>query len=187
MYVTLQLRGNDMNISEALNCRRSIRTYTGEGISKKELAAILDAAYAAPVGMGAYDTMALTVVTNPHILARYDDAAAKMFKNREHPLYGAPVMVFVSTAVQEGPLCNVSYSNAAIIAHNMTLAAVDMGIGSCLIWGAVIAGNNDPELVKSLNLPEGYTPCCAVILGRTNEVYQPREIPENRIKTLIIE
>ena len=97
------------------------------------------------------------------------------------------MMIFVSAAMQEAPLDNVSYSNAAIIAHNMTLAAVDMGIGSCLIWGAVIAGNNDPELVKELNLPEGYKPCCSIILGKTNEEYQPREIPENRIKTLIIE
>ncbi|MBQ2765260.1 MAG: nitroreductase family protein [Firmicutes bacterium] len=176
-----------MNTMEVLNCRRSIRTYTGEGISRAELMQILDAAYAAPVGMGAYDTMALTVVTNPHLLAQYDDAAAKLFKNREHPLYGAPIMIVVSAQMQEAPLDNVSYSNAAIIAHNMTLAAVEMGIGSCLIWGAVIAGNNDPELVAKLNLPEGYKPCCSVVLGRTNEEYQPREIPENRIKTLIIE
>ena len=176
-----------MNTMEVLNRRRSIRTYTGEGISREELKQILDAAYAAPVGMGAYDTMALTVVTNPKLLARYDDAAAKLFKNREHPLYGAPMMVIVSAQMQEAPLDNVSYSNAAIIAHNMTLAAVEMGIGSCLIWGAIVAGNNDPDLVKELNLPEGYKPCCSVILGKTNEVYQPREIPENRIKTLIIE
>ncbi|MBR5329350.1 MAG: nitroreductase family protein [Firmicutes bacterium] len=176
-----------MNVTEALNRRRSIRTYTGEGISREELKTILDAAYAAPVGMGAYDTMALTVVTNPKILAKYDEAGAKLFKLREHPLYGAPVMIIVSTQIQEGPLCNVSYSNAASIAHNMALAAVEMGVGSCLIWGSVIAGNNDPELVKSLNLPEGYTPCCSVILGKTEESYEPREIPENRIKTLIIE
>ena len=172
---------------ETLNCRRSIRTYTGECISRAELKTILDAAYEAPVGMGAYDTMALTVVTNPKLLARYDDAAAKLFKNRAHPLYGAPMMIVVSAQMQEAPFDNVSYSNSAIIAHNMALAAVEMGIGSCLIWGAIVAGNNDPDLVKELNLPEGYKPCCSVILGKTNEMYQPREIPENRIKTLIIE
>lgn len=177
-----------MNLMDALKRRRSIRTYTGEGISRDELNMILDAAYAAPVGMGAYDSLALTVVTNKKILARYDEAAAKLFQKPDsHPLYGAPMLIVVSSRMQEPPMDNVSYSNAAIIAHNMTFAAVEQGLGSCLIWGAVLAGNSDEELVKDLNLPEGYKPCCGVILGKTTESYEPREIPENRIKTLIIE
>lgn len=177
-----------MEVMDVLNRRRSIRTYTGEGISKEELKVILDAGYAAPVGMGAYDTMALTVVTNKKLLAKYDEAAAKLFQKPDsHPLYGAPMLIVVSAAMQNPPMDNVSYSNAALIAHNMTLAAVEQGIGSCLIWGAIIAGNNDPELVEELNLPEGYTPCCSIILGKTTETYDAREIPENRIKTLIIE
>lgn len=177
-----------MNTMDTLKRRRSIRTYTGEGISREELNMILDAAYAAPVGMGAYDSLALTVVTNKKLLAKYDEAAARLFQKPDsHPLYGAPMMIVVSSQMQNPPMDNVSYSNAAIIAHNMTFAAVEQGIGSCLIWGAVVAGNADKELVKELNLPEGYRPCCAVILGKTTEVYEPREIPANRIKTLIIE
>ena len=37
--------------------------------------------------------------------------------------------------------------------------------------------------MKELNLPEGYVPCCAVILGHTDETYEPREIPIDRIRT----
>lgn len=42
--------------------------------------------------------------------------------------------------------------------------------------------NNSEVIVKELNLPEGYVPCCAVGIGKTEEKYQPRAIPENRIR-----
>lgn len=42
-----------------------------------------------------------------------------------------------------------------------------------------LSGNAD--LVSKLGLPEGFTPVCAVALGKTNERYEQREIPAGRI------
>ena len=67
--------------------------------------------------------------------------------------------------------------------ENIALEAVELGIGTCHIWGAIRALNENQELLKQLNLPEGYIPCCVVILGRTDETYEPQEIPMDRIKT----
>ena len=53
-----------MNTMEAICSRKSVRSYTGENITQAELEQLLKAAYAAPVGMKAYDTLILTVVTN---------------------------------------------------------------------------------------------------------------------------
>ncbi|MBO5411215.1 MAG: nitroreductase family protein, partial [Clostridia bacterium] len=45
-----------MNTFENLFSRRSIRTYNGENVTEAELAQILKAAYAAPVGRALFDT-----------------------------------------------------------------------------------------------------------------------------------
>lgn len=87
-----------MELSEALNRRRSIRSYTGEVADPDQLEAILAAAYEAPIGMGRYEGIHLTVVTRPSLLAAIDAAAARMFGNPDaHPLYGAPMLVVVSS------------------------------------------------------------------------------------------
>ena len=171
-----------METINALFSRKSIRNYTGEKISEDKLKEILKAAKAAPVGMGKYDTLHLTVIENPELLQAIDAAAAKMFGNPDiHPLYGAPTFVIVSAKPENETPNNTEFSNAAIMAHNMALAAVDFGIGCCHIWGALRAMIADPDLVKRLELPEGFRPCCGVILGGTMEQYTMRDIPDSRI------
>ena len=173
-----------MNTMETICSRKSVRSYNGRNITQAELEQILKAAYAAPVGMKAYDTLILTVVTNQAFMDKLNaDSAAMMGRPDAIPLYGAPTLIIVSSTLPGGARDNVAYSNAACIVENIALEAVDLGIGTCHIWGAIRALNDTPELVQELNLPEGYVPCCAVILGHTEEAYQLREIPMDRIKT----
>lgn len=176
-----------MNTMETICSRKTIRSFTGENITEEEMRIIIKAANAAPVGMGAFETMHLTVITNKELLEKIDAAGAKMFNKPDmHPLYGAPVLVLVSSSGVTPPMENVAFSNAAIMAHNMALAAVELGVGACYIWGAVMALSADSELLAQLNLPEGFVPCCAVALGKTDCEYELRDIPENKIaKTFI--
>lgn len=53
-----------MNTMETICSRKSVRTYTGEQITEEQLNTILKAANAAPVGMGQYEGVHLTVITN---------------------------------------------------------------------------------------------------------------------------
>ena len=53
-----------MTMIETICSRKSIRSYTGENITAAELDVILKAANAAPVGMGQFDSLHLTVITN---------------------------------------------------------------------------------------------------------------------------
>ncbi len=177
-----------MKTFEAICSRKSVRSYTGEGITADELNHIITAANAAPVGMGQYDGMHLTIVTNPELLKKIDQAGAAMFgKPDMHPLYGAPVFILVSTKTPAKMMENVAFSNAAIIAHNMALEATELGIGACYIWGAVAAISSSPDVLKELNLPENFVPCCGIILGKTDYKYVLREIPANRIGKNTIE
>jgi FMN reductase (NADPH) len=163
-----------MELSEALKRRRSIRSYTGEVADPDQLEAILAAAYEAPIGMGRYEGIHLTVVTRPSLLAAIDAAAARMFGNPDaHPLYGAPMLVVVSSDA-EG---NVASANVAAVIQNMSLAAVDQGVGSCYIYGATRALAQDAGLLAQLDLPEGLVPLGSIVLGKTDEKYEPRRVP----------
>lgn len=179
-----------MNTLDALFSRKSVRSYTGEQITAEELEVILKSAYAAPIGMGKYEDMHLTVIQNPKLLDRIDAAAAAMFGDRSrHPLYNAPTLIVVSSRAPEAGnimMENLAFSNAAIVVHNMALAATEMGLGACYIWGATAAVLQNQDLIAELNLPEKFVPCCAVSLGKTDEVYSVREIPADRITKNVI-
>ncbi len=167
-----------MKTFDALYSRRSVRSYTGESVTDAELREILKSAYAAPVGRARYDTLHLTVITDKDFITRWEDACGG------NPFYGAPTVILVSSEMAGEPeQDNVRYSNAAIVVQNMAIAATEMGIGSCHIWGAVRTLNVSPDLLAELSLPEGKIPCCAIIIGKTDEKYEIREIPDKRITT----
>ena len=163
-----------MELQKALNIRKSIRSYTGESITDAQLERILTAAYEAPIGMKRYDSIHLTVITNPEILHEIDANAATMSGDpSRHPLYGAPMMILVSSSLTS----NVASANVGIIIQNMSLAAVEEGIGHCDIYGAIRALVKNDELVAKLNIPEGFVPTGSIILGMSDDAYTDREIP----------
>ena len=176
-----------MNTLETIYSRRSIRNFNGESISESELKEILKSAYAAPVGRAMYDSLSLTVIENQEILAKWEKAMADTFGNPDmHPFYGAPTVILVSSVVSECAMSNVNYSNAAIIVHNMALAATELGVSACHIWGAIGVLNANDGLKDAMNIPDGMTPCCAIALGKFDGNYELREVPEKRIATNFI-
>ena len=173
---------------ETIFSRRSIRSYTGEMPGDEALDLILKAVYASPVGMGRYDSLHVTVVKNADYLARLEAAAgAQLGKENYHPLYGAPVLLIFSSVFPGIPTDNSSYSNCAILSQNAALEAVSLGLGACHIWGAIRALNKEPQLLAELKLPEGFAPCCALALGKTQERYEERTVADNRIMTVTME
>ena len=176
------------NAMKEIYQRRTIRSYTGEPVTKEELEQLLKAAYAAPVGRARYDTLHLSVITDPTFLGDLDKATAESFGNPDsHPLYGAPTMILISSQIGEPPQDNVNYSNAAILAQNIALEAVSLGVGACHIWGAVRVLNVRPDLLSRLPIPAGMKPCCAVIVGKTQEQYVERQVEFGRIATDYVE
>ena len=174
-----------MNTLDAIFARKSVRNFCGAP-SAEELNTVLKAAYAAPVGRALYDTVHLTVISNAALIGKINEAARVFFNNPEaNPMYDAPVYILVSTKLS-GTNDNVPYSNCATIVENMVLASVELGLGACHIWGATAALSMNADLVKELNLPEGFFPCCGMIVGKTTETYTAREIPEGRIATAYI-
>lgn len=173
-----------MNTLDAIYSRKSIRNFNGESIGENELSKILNAAYAAPVGRAMYDTLSLTVVSNKDLLGKWEKHMATVIGNEDmHPFYNAPTVILVSSVLPSGQSGNVNFSNAAILVQNMALAATELGVGACHIWGAVGVLNSNDELMKELKIPENMAPCCAIALGHFDGKYEPREVSQNRIKT----
>lgn len=172
-----------MELTTIFNTRKTIRSFTGEAVSDDTMKKILHAANASPIGQAKYDTIHLTVVKNPNLLAELEQNASSAYKlENQSFLYGAPELIIVSTAATN----NVGYSNAAIVAHDMSLAAIDENVGVCHIWGCIMPLSENKELIAKLGIPDGFTPACAVAIGKTEERYTEREIPENRISINIV-
>ncbi|MCD8300597.1 MAG: nitroreductase family protein [Clostridiales bacterium] len=170
-----------METLQTLKTRKSVRSYTGV-LTDEELSAVLAAGQTSPVGMGKFDTVHMTVIRNKDLLSEIDLAGGEFFGDPErHPLYGAPCLILISTAIDNPAMSNVPCSNAAILAETLALAAIDMGLGSCLIWGCIAGLNAKPELVAKLGLPEGQTATCGIVLGETAEDLAVRDIPSDKI------
>lgn len=172
-----------MELTTVFNVRRSIRSFTGEAVPEAAMEKIISAANASPVGRAQYDTVHLTIVKSKEMLAELEQNAAHVMDIEPRSfLYGAPELIIVSTSVTN----NVGYSNAAIIAQDMALAAVNEGIGVCHIWGCIMALAANQKLIAKLGIPQGFSPACAVALGKTAEAYTAREIPASRISQNVI-
>jgi nitroreductase len=156
-----------MNTLEAIATRKSTRNYKPEQIPEEALQTILEAGYAAPAAMARYDSLHITVVQNQTLLDRINAAASDaIFKTtgvRKNTDFGGKTLLFVSSM----PIHRVGteYINVGIVMENMVLAATDLGIDSVILGGAPGAVAQDPELVKDLGIPEGYTPMLGVVFG----------------------
>ncbi len=145
-----------MQTPETILKRKSVRDFKPDQISEKELDTILNAACAAPVGHGDYDSLRLTVIQNRELLNKISAAYSK-----SDIFYGAPTVI----AVSSNSLESINYSNAGCVVQNMLLAATDLGLGSVYVFNFVWACEKDKNLVKELKIEDGFFPVASVALG----------------------
>ena len=170
---------------EEIYSRVSTRDFSDEEIAPEELNQIILAGMAAPVGRGRYDTLNLTVVTNPEILKEISTAEDYSGTRPRAPLYGATTLIVVSSKLPEN--ADIEYSNVGSIIQTMALAARKLGIGSIYLWTCIASLKKHPEIIEKLGLPEGFTPISALGVGYSNaslEIHtRPRHIISvNRVK-----
>lgn len=170
---------------ETIFSRVSTRDFTDEEISPEELNQILLAGMAAPVGRARYDTLNLTVVTNPELLNEISTAEDYSSARPRAPLYGAKTLIIVSSKLAEKP--DIEYSNVGAIIQTMALAAREQNIGSIYLWTCIASLKKHPEIVKKLELPEGFTPISALGVGYSKTTLEKHSRPRhiisiNRIK-----
>ena len=158
-----------MEMIKTIAMRKSTRSYKTEQITSESLTTILNAGCAAPVGMGAYDSVHITVIQNSELLDKITKATASLFGNpKMKPFYGAPTLIIISSKSND-KAPTVGVANAACIIENMTLTATDLGLGSVYLWAFLSSFSADAELLKELSLPEGFVPVSAIAVGYPTE------------------
>ena len=142
-------------IQEILS-RRSVRSYQPELISEEEMESLITAAQYAPSAMGRQERH-FTVVTNAELLCEIQKASDG------EPFYDAPAAVIVSVPPENA----YGLEDAACAIMNLMTAAHSMGISTCYIGSAT--GTKKTEIMRKLQIPEGYVPAASVIIGYAKE------------------
>ena len=168
-----------MNTLDAIKARHPTRGFADRQLSDADLEAILFAGGQAAVGGADFKSLKLYAVQDPQLLKDIDEASAKT-RPGFHPLYGAPTLVVLAS--KESILKNIEYTNAGCVIQNMMVAAADLGIDSVYLWMAMYGINGEPELVKRLGFPEGYTCLGTVALGYEAKPFPKLKAEEQRIE-----
>jgi len=176
-----------MTFFDTIYRRKSVRNYTGDSPSDDQLKEILKAAWSSPVAMGRFEDLLLSVIRDREVLEAIEKNMSELSGREVHPLHGAPLLILVSVKPRSDEVANNEYSSAAMIVHNMALAATALGLGSCDIWGSLQAANERSDIVRMYELPEDFVVCCGIIIGATDEEFPLREIPEEKIKTAFLD
>lgn len=173
-----------MQTLEAIAKRKSTRKYKPERISEEALQTILKAGCAAPVAMGNYASLHITVVENQTLLNRINAAATEALQKlgiQKNADYGAKTLILVSSTPVHRP--GTDHANAGIVMENMVLAATDLGIDSVMLGAAPAAVAQDKELLELLGIPEGFSPLLGAFFGygAENTPVKVHSISINRI------
>lgn len=167
-------------VIEAINKRRSIRSYQSKPVSREIVEAIIEAGNEAPSAMNS-QPWRFVVIENEEVKkkllraarprakkilesvkesdpARYEAITKRLNELPDPVYYSAPVIVFV---IGSGGYANHS---CPLACQNMMLAAYSMGIGSCWVgFGSMVT--EDDEVKGILELKEDEMIFGPILLG----------------------
>ncbi len=135
-----------MNVREAIKLRKSVRAYLDQPIEEEKLVTVLEAGRLAPSASNRQEWRFI-VVRDPGTRAKLVDAA-----NRQRFVGEAPAVI-VACAETDGHVMRGGLPcfpiDVAIALDHITLAAVEVGLGTC--W---IGAFSEPAVKAILGIPE---------------------------------
>ncbi|WDF70018.1 nitroreductase [Sphingobacterium oryzagri] len=166
--------------------RRAIRQYTAQQVSREQLDTIMKSAIFAPSGLNK-QPWEIRVLQNPDILKEVNQRFLNFAKGKEFQgsaaryreagfsiFHDAPTLIVIATD-KSNPGAKL---DAGIALQNILLSAHAIGLGTCPL-GTLVGTMNLPEnadILKLLNIPEGYEVTINVALG------YPAETPDAPIR-----
>jgi nitroreductase len=164
---------------DAINGRRSVRSFTAQRIDEATIRALLAAAVRAPTAIH-LEPWAFVIIQDADALKRLSDHAKGFFVEEMHRAHldrgGHTLSMF------ERPDFNIFYNAGTLIvicgkpmgpfvaadcwlaAENLMLAAFSMGLGTCVI-GSAVTGLNTPESKAELGIPAEVSAIAPIIVG----------------------
>lgn len=169
----------DISLLDAINQRRSVRSYQPAVLDEIGIQELLHAAVRAPTARHE-ELWAFAVLQDAAALKRLSDRAKaglvanaghhtadrgghlpEMFLQPEFNIfYDAGTLIAICTR----PLSEFSVADCWLAAENLMLAAHATGLGTCVI-GSAVAALNTPEGKADLGVPGDYTVVAPIIVG----------------------
>jgi len=158
-------------VLENIHNRKSVRTFTGEPVTKSCLLVLLKAAMAAPSARNR-QPLAFVAVTERKILDAMGEGlpfTKMLFKA------GAAILVCGDTTIDlEQGATDLWYQDAAASTENILLAAEAMGLGA--VWSALYPyPERENHVRKILNLPAPVIPFSIIPIGHPGGNEQPKD------------
>ncbi|WP_300126016.1 nitroreductase family protein [Desulfovibrio sp.] len=150
--------GNPLDALTALETRRSVRAYTHEPVSDKDLDTVLAAAQLAPSAANE-QPWDFVVIRDPKTLAKVGDInpyAAFAAK--------APAAILVCLDTEKEDIPGMGILDVAMSAENLLLAAHGIGLGA-VFTGVYPMVDRMEGFSKLLDMPENIIPVGLVVLG----------------------
>ena len=154
-----------MDVFEAIKERRSIRAYTAEKVSDKDVERLIDAARWAP-SAGNIQPWEFVVVKEGETKRRLSDAALN-----QTFIETAPVVIVVCADLNRSSMGYgsrgknlYSLQDTAAATENILLAAQELGLATC--W---VGAFRDKEVAKAVKAPKNMKPVAIVPVGHPAE------------------
>jgi nitroreductase len=175
----------DMTITQAIHQRRSIKKFSDRPVSRDEIATLLDAAVLAPnhrltqpwrfYVLGPAARRGYGAVLGERKAKRVEDAeAGRMVRDKvasEHE--AVPAMIAVAMTQDENPeIRGEDYAAVMMAVQNISLAAVELGLGAHIKTGGVM---DDPAARAAVGVKDGERIVAIVNVGEPAAVPAARE------------
>lgn len=158
-----------MELLEALQKRRSVRRFTEEAVSKKDIDILMHAAMSGPSACNArpwdfYVVESKAVLQNLHKATKYSDISAPL----------AIVVCGNLSHALPAPLTDFWVQDCSAATENILLAATGIGLGA--VWCGIYPNRDAMENVKkTLGLPEENIPLNIIHVGHPDQFPEPRD------------
>jgi nitroreductase len=154
-------REYDNEVLRVIHSRKSVRHFTGQNISKKQLVTLVKAGMAAPSAVNR-QSWAFYIVTNRQQL----DEMAKVLPYAKMLSQAPAAIVVCGDLIKAGDLKDDEYwvLDCSAATENILLAAESMGLGA--VWTATYPGRERADsVIRILDFPEHHTPLNVIPIG----------------------
>jgi len=159
-----------MDALDAIHSRKSVRTYTGEPVSKEELETLVKAAMAAPTAVNR-QPWSFIIVTDRKTLNTLADELpfAKMLAKA-----GAGIIVCAIPSKAHENSREFAVIDATLAGENILIAAEALGLGT--VWTSVFPHEDRMTAVRRiLNIPADVLPLNIIPVGHPGGAEKPKD------------
>jgi len=169
----------DLDVFEAIKERKSVRAFTDEKVSEKDVERLIDAARLAP-SAGNIQPWEFVIVKDPTTKRKLSDAALNQTFIEEAPVVIVVCADLIRPSVRYGSRGVHLYSlqDTAAATENILLAAQELGLATC--WVGAFREN---EVTNVVNAPMNLRPVAIIPVGHPAE--RPVSPPKRSVNEIV--